>query len=205
MLLRALLSLPCVVLAALSGACATFHQEEVGDAADVPPLVLPRHDATTSDARDASREASPKDAGPDSPFAVVQGVPQGQSLFAVWGSAPDDIFAVGSDGLHCDYYSAAWHCMSDVAGRDYYGVWGTEEDDVYAVGTVGTDGGMTGIVEHFDGTGWTDAFLAPTPLLAVWGVGDQVLAVGPGGNIYGTSPGMDNAWGSLGVLPPTRP
>ncbi|HSQ64495.1 MAG TPA: hypothetical protein VLM85_14825 [Polyangiaceae bacterium] len=70
-------------------------------------------------------------------------------------------------------------------------MWGTSATNVYAVGVIQSTG--QGIVEHFDGQGWADEFIAPTPLSAVWGDGKLVLAVGAQGLIYGKTEGT-TAW-----------
>lgn len=66
----------------------------------------------------------------------------------VWGSAPDDIFAVGRAGKIWHYDGQAWTEMD--SGTDVYllGVWGTSPGDVYAVGDAGT-------ILHYDGTAWS--------------------------------------------------
>jgi hypothetical protein len=78
-----------------------------------------------------------------------------------------------------------------ILGQDLECVWGTSATNVYAVGVIQSSG--QGIVEHFDGQGWTDEYIAPTPLSAVWGDGNLVLAVGTQGLIYGKTEGT-TAW-----------
>jgi hypothetical protein len=92
----------------------------------------------------------------------------------VWGSARDDIWVVGRDGI--------FHVVGDAItpGPEgaFFDVWGAAADDVWAVGA---EGGLA----HWDGDAWTRVE-APTRLnlLAVWGSGsDDVWAVGDGGTI----------------------
>lgn len=123
----------------------------------------------------------------NSPFTVVQGFPQGESLLAVWGADEDHVYAVGTNGLHMDYYAGSWHRSQTTPGRDLYAVWGTSADDVYAVGVQNDDG--KGVVVHFDGNAWRDDFLAPDALYGVWGAEGLVMAVGARGMIYAMKPG----------------
>jgi hypothetical protein len=148
-------------------------------------------DASIAPATDAGGDApevetSPADAG--SPFTVVQGLPGGEALAAVWGADPDDVFAVGTNDVHYEYYQGSWQRSQSVIGRDLAAVWGTSASDVYAVGIDNTSGG--GVIEHFDGTAWTDDAITPTALYGVWGTGDAILAVGAEGMIYGKHTGI---------------
>jgi hypothetical protein len=137
---------------------------------------------------------SPVDGGSDaafdassSPFQVVRGGLQGETLTAVWGADGQTIFAVGTNGLHLDYFASNWQRVQDVMGRDYTAVWGTSSTDVYAVGTNAGDG--RGVIEHFDGRSWRDEYIADTSLHGIWGAGQLVLAVGGKGMIYGKQQG----------------
>lgn len=147
----------------------------------------------------ADFRAGPVDGGDDdaaadagSPFTVVHAVPEGKALYSVWGADADHVFAVGSDNLRYAYVGGQWKAFTPViSGQDLECVWGTSATNVYAVGVI--QGTGQGIVEHFDGQGWTDEYLAPTPLSAVWGDGKLVLAAGAQGLIYGKAEGT-TAW-----------
>jgi len=172
---------PVLLFAALAlssaAACTSLREQPLGDAGAV--------DAGTDATLDAPSGGD--DSGPPSPFSVVQALPEGESLMAVWGADADDIFAVGTNGVHYEYYQGTWNRDQAVLGRDLYGVWGTSPTDVYAVGIVDANG--TGIVQHWDGSQWTDEYIAATPLYGVWGTGDLVLAVGAQGMLYGKNAG----------------
>jgi hypothetical protein len=75
-------------------------------------------------------------------------VPTDATLYALWASAPDDVFAVGRDGtiLHGD--GLAWTKQDVPTTLDLRSVWGTGPTDVY----VGGDGGT---LLHYDGIAWT--------------------------------------------------
>jgi hypothetical protein len=97
------------------------------------------------------------------------------SVGSVWGSGPDDVWAVGPDVWHWD--GQAW---AQQPGFSFQAnaVWGWGPGDVWTVGT----GGMAA---HEDALGWHEM---PTgtvnDLLAVWGSGPgDVWAVGTRGTI----------------------
>jgi hypothetical protein len=76
---------------------------------------------------------------------------EGGVLSGVWANAPNDVFAVGFDGiggfiLHSD--GSAWSRMTVPPATNGLGdVWGSSSSDVYAVG------GET--ILHYDGSSWS--------------------------------------------------
>lgn len=87
-------------------------------------------------------------------------------------------------------------------GNDLNGVWGTGSTDVFAVG-------VSGAIDHFDGTGWSGMSSNTTSdLYAVWGSDPMnVYAVGAGGTLLyfngtwaqiasGTTVNLYGIWGS---------
>lgn len=106
----------------------------------------------------------------------------GNSLTAVWGSGPKDVWAVGHqnfilDGwaLHWDGGSWALHDLGDLAQGALWGVGGTGPRDVWAVGRA--------TLLRWDGSAWLPS--APgtedTNYFAVWGAGrDDVWISGDG-------------------------
>jgi len=103
-------------------------------------------------------------------------------LEAVWGSGPDDVWAVGRRGTirHTTRGAATWTVTASPTTSDLHAVWGSGPKDVWAVGDSGT-------IVHFDGTSWAPATLAmpngdlATNLYGVWGSGpDDVWIVGEG-------------------------
>ncbi len=135
-------------------------------------------------------DAGSFEASAPSPFEVVRIVPDGEKLTAIWGASPRAIFAVGTNGIHLDFYGGSWHRRGTVKGRDYYAVWGTSATDVYTVGLQRNDG--SGVIAHFDGEGWSDEYVTDAALYGVWGSGGAVLAVGARGMLYGKQGG--GAW-----------
>lgn len=94
-------------------------------------------------------------------------------LWAVWGSSPTDLFAVGDVGAIWHFDGMAWSKQPSGVLANLTAVWGSGPRDVYAVGSEGS-------LVHYDGTTWT-AVGAGTfdTLYSVWGSGaDDVYAVG---------------------------
>jgi hypothetical protein len=107
------------------------------------------------------------------------------SLTAIWGSGPNDVFAVGGGSVvHWDGHG--WSRYS-TGGEWLNGVWGSGLTDVVAVGT--DSGGYHGTVLQWDGRAWSQLVpsgidLGYVDLLGVWGSGpDDVWVVGSGGTI----------------------
>jgi hypothetical protein len=69
------------------------------------------------------------------------------SLNAVWGSASNNVWAVGGGSLR--WNGTDW-LRSDPARSNLYAAWGTAANDVWALGEYG-------IVVHWDGDGWSTA------------------------------------------------
>jgi hypothetical protein len=144
----------------------------------------------------------------------LQSTPTDQDLWGVWGSASNDLYAVGGNGreegqstiLHYD--GTAWtktatpaHARPSV--NAYFKVWGTSADNVYVVG-------QRGALARFDGTAFTEVESgASEDLVSLWGTGpNNIVAVGGRNNgqvvIYdGTSwrreslaplPGLNGVW-----------
>jgi hypothetical protein len=141
----------------------------------------------------------------------------GLNFSAAWGSAPDDIWAVGSQTMH--WNGKKWSIVEEVSRKGLSDVWGSGPDDVWAVSDWGS-------VFHWDGRTWSVVWEPTsnsyyTSLSSVWGTApDDVWACGyeenfeddgslvlhwdgdtwslvPGGgrfnDIWGSSP--DDLWG----------
>lgn len=94
-------------------------------------------------------------------------------LHALWGSASDDVFAVGPHGRLVHKGKLGWSVQSKFTDQDLYGLWGSGAADVVAVGANHT-------ILRFNGVTWTPEAVVgapPSTLRAVWGD----VAVGDGG------------------------
>jgi len=114
---------------------------------------------------------------------VDLGLPSSNVLLnGVWGSAPDDIYAVGGHifpqkqtVLHYD--GLRWTTVFTTTGPLLEDVWGSGPNNVYAVGDEGT-------LLHYDGRAWQHVSLGTdTHFYAVWGSGPRDVFV-VGGKIY---------------------
>jgi hypothetical protein len=99
------------------------------------------------------------------------------NMYAVWGTGPTNVYAVGGAGQVEHYDGSSW-TRQQITASDLQAVWGSGPNDVYAVG-------KAGVVLHFDGTSWQ---AAPIPagttadLYGVWGSdADHVFIVGSQG------------------------
>ena len=104
---------------------------------------------------------------------------QGIIIHAIWGSAPDDIFALGNDGgWHFD--GATWTRTGQgvFEGDRIQAMWGFRSDDVWACG---------GSLYHYDGHNWTKLGQAPVFCLSLIGFGrNDIYMAGPGTGPSGT-------------------
>jgi hypothetical protein len=129
-------------------------------------------------------------------------LPQGNPPRSVWGSGPNDVWAVGDAGTILHWNGTAWTGVPSGTGNDLYGVWGSGPNDVWAVGAGGT-------VLHWNGTAWTGVSSGTTNYLrSVWGSGaSDVWAVGDAGTILhwngtawtrasGPPDSLEGVWGS---------
>ncbi|MBI5487551.1 MAG: DUF4215 domain-containing protein [Deltaproteobacteria bacterium] len=110
-------------------------------------------------------------------------------LYAVGGSAPDDVWIVGDAGTILHWDGAAW--TSTTSGtRALRGVWAAGASDAWAVGDAAT-------IFSWDGSGWSaeSAGGAVANLFGVWGSStDDIWAVGRGGAVLHRTAG---AWATV--------
>jgi hypothetical protein len=106
-------------------------------------------------------------------------------LFSVWGSGPNDVWAVGSvaETTIVHWNGSAWSAVRPVVPNEMLGalmaVWGSGPDDVWAVGDVGE-----GTALHWNGATWS--VLGDRAFgYAVWGSGpNDVWTSGIGGPLH---------------------
>lgn len=108
----------------------------------------------------------------------------GNTVFGVWGAAPDDVWAVGGfagrAGFIWHWDGAEWteaELPEDIPRNgvelpSLFKVWGRASDDVWVVGGLGT-------VLHWDGTAWSNVPSGTREqLFTVTGTEDEIIAVG---------------------------
>ena len=60
-----------------------------------------------------------------------------KNLYGVWGTGPNDVFAVGDSGTVLHYNGIAWNTMTSSVTTVLYGIWGSSFDNVFAIGASG--------------------------------------------------------------------
>lgn len=110
-------------------------------------------------------------------------------LDGVWGSSPEDVWAVGDRGTirHGAKSAGTWTDVSSPTKSHLRAIWGSGPNDVWAAGDAGA-------LIHYDGTSWQVASFGlpagetPTDLLGIWGSGaDDVWIGGEGMLLHRTS------------------
>lgn len=105
----------------------------------------------------------------------VTNQPSNSEINAIWGAAPDDVWAIGKDSVHWD--GTSWSKAAGLTGLSLTGVWGSATNDVWAIGS-------GGVILHFDGAGWAPTTTPTTAdLTGIWGsAANDVWAVATSGD-----------------------
>ncbi len=126
------------------------------------------------------------------------------NLLDVWGSAPDDVWAVGDSGTILRRAGASWVRVTSGTTYGLRSIWGTGPKSIWAVGDKQQ-------ILRWDGSVWKTVFGGDSEdsLLNVWGTGpNDVWAVGSRGIVLhwdgiawtsvpsGTDAFLTRAWGS---------
>jgi hypothetical protein len=135
-----------------------------------------------------------------------QELPTREDLWGVWGTQPNDVWAVGGAGqregqatlLHYDGRSWSTVAIPQLERPNVwalYKVWGSAGDDVYAVG-------QRGAVLHYDGSSWREQGVGiGEDLIAVYGTARDRIAI-VGGRSSGVIAAFDGiAWRTRQLAP----
>jgi hypothetical protein len=106
---------------------------------------------------------------------MVDTVLGGGALGEVWGSGPNNVFALGLPGQIAHFDGTSWSLASSGTADGLGGLWGVSATSVYATG--GNFAGTTDVV-HYDGSSWAK-ITAPVAqfLSGIWGRSDTSLFV----------------------------
>lgn len=113
-----------------------------------------------------------------------------RALFKVWGTASNNVYAVGSKGIILHYDGTAWRQQLSGTARDLISLWGTGPNEILIAG-----GRANGILVRWDGHSWTNQVLEGEPgMNGVWmdedgratvvGIQGRILKVERGGFDY---------------------
>lgn len=98
-------------------------------------------------------------------FCWQHPAPFGAHLNGVWGSGPNDVWAVGNSGVIAHFDGSEWSFVASPTVSNLNDVWGFSNDDVWIVGE-------NGEAYHFDGNDWDQLdpdLVAGADLFAAWG------------------------------------
>jgi hypothetical protein len=99
------------------------------------------------------------------------------SVRRIWGSAKDDLYAIGLFGMPILHYDGLlWSQVTEP--REWMtSIWGTGPNDVWVGGELSPNGD-TGLVWRFDGSSWIDMAFPGPSVRTIWGSGpDDVWVV----------------------------
>lgn len=98
-------------------------------------------------------------------------------LTAVWGLAPDKVWAVGYKRLIMKWDGVAWSNVSS-GTENLYGIWGINANNIWAVGA-------NGLILKWNGSNWTQQASGTTQVLfGIWGTdASNIWVVGDQGTI----------------------
>ena len=112
----------------------------------------------------------------------------GDAFTGIWGSSPDDIFAIASGAGLFHFQRGAW-ASDDMTmpgmGPSSSGalrLWGLSAADIYLFGSAGPGG----VLIHFDGDAWSPATALPggRAVTALWGSSAHDLFGSTGGTVF---------------------
>jgi hypothetical protein len=104
------------------------------------------------------------------------------NLYAIWGAAEDDVWAVGAGGLILHYDGTAWAEKTSPTTSALYDVWAGAANDAWAVG------GSHALL-HWDGESWSKLTSVSTSISL-----NEVQGVGPGEALVLDSDGSIALW-----------
>jgi hypothetical protein len=111
----------------------------------------------------------------------------------VWGTAADNVIAVGEDGTIRKYNGTSWGSMTSNTTLTLQGVWGSSATNVFAVGGAKENQAGSAIIQKYNGAYWSNVYTSDTTIPRfhdVWGTSDNnVYVVGEYGTILHTTNG----------------
>ena len=104
--------------------------------------------------------------------------PAPQDLSEVWGSASDNIYAVGKGGTIIHYNGSPGQMITSPTSANLRGIWGSTANNIFAVGEHGT-------ILYYDGVSWDkmDSGVQDSLISTFGTLNPRVMVVGYDGNI----------------------
>jgi photosystem II stability/assembly factor-like uncharacterized protein len=96
-------------------------------------------------------------------------------LHDIWGTSPNNLYAVGDAGTVLHYDGATWQEMPSGVSDNLYGIWGASADSIFVVGA-------GGLIRGWNGSAWSTLIsgtefdlhdLVATQDGDIWVVGDN--------------------------------
>lgn len=114
-------------------------------------------------------------------FSLLPPTGVNRTLRGLWGTSPENIYAVGDDGVILHFDGSGWKKI-EISDSYFYGVWGSSRSDVYVVGHPIFKSDES--IFHFDGKNWKRVPpFKPTNLNAIFGFSDkEIFTVGNQGS-----------------------
>ena len=108
-------------------------------------------------------------------------------LYAIWGSAVDNVWAAGDKGTLMHWNGALWTKSTSVASLRLLGMYGSGPNDIWAVGNAssGVPALTPGIAIRWNGSSWQTVNGAPADFFnAVYAIGSDVWIAGNNGRVW---------------------
>lgn len=210
----AFLSIAGTFAAVWLGACAENDGTDAHDTTDAQ--TLPSGDGGMTDAADAScgdGSCVPADCTAVDFCAVPFPVSRLVALNGVWGSGPNDVWAVGTRGtvLHGDGASFSPITVDAGSGDVWVSVWGTASNDVWIIGPsfpMHSSGGASAF-EARQGSSWNEQNASTGRLWAGASAGDRVWLGGETSRRFGAASSVwsyvGDAWTAAGACTSNAP
>jgi hypothetical protein len=116
-------------------------------------------------------------AAPEKNFLAMNN-PATENLNAIWGTAANNVYAVGNKGTILHYDGTSWSSMASDTTANLESIWGTSNSSIYAVGW-SYDDTYTGHILRYNGASWSTLKTIPdVKFYAVGGTYSYVCASG---------------------------
>jgi hypothetical protein len=163
-----------------TGSVAAFVREDTGDAIADNVQLFGVWGASAEDVFVVGGATRPDGDAPviarfngSSWFADDTAAAPAELLLKVWGSAGNDVWAVGNGGTILHHDALSWTRVQSGTDQRLVAVWGVDSQQAFAVG-----GNGAGLILRYDGAAWSHYATTPERLSGVWTAADRDVFVG---------------------------